>query len=350
MSDLVFITGGSGHIGYQVVLHALQAGYRVRAAVRSKDKIEKILLAPSIKALGILDDKDSRLQFVEVPDLSVEDAYDEAIKGTQYAIHVASPITSSYKEGEDLATQFLKPALVGTMNLLKAAQKAGSIRRVVITSSVAAITPSVAFVTGTGDEIYNERSRVQRSSGPFSTPGQAYAAGKAGALNEAEAWVRSENPSFDIIHIFPGYVIGPNELVTDIKDASSGTNALVLGPVLGRDAGQRPSISIHVNDVASAHVLALNPQIDANENPGFVLSSEGLQGTSWDRSLQIARQYFPKEVQDGLLPANGTIESLTVKLDASQTERVLGLRLTPFEEQVKDLLTHYVQLARGKAN
>ncbi|KAK9234302.1 hypothetical protein V1525DRAFT_413527 [Lipomyces kononenkoae] len=347
MADLIFITGGSGHIGYRVILYALASGYRVRAAVRSKDRAEKIVSSPSIKALGVDNDKDERLQFVEVPDLSSEDAYDEAIKDAQYAIHVASPITASYKEGDDLVSHFMEPALTGTMNLLKAAQKAGSVRRVVVTSSVVAIIPWQSFTSGTSAEIFNEKNRISTPEGPFSNTFEAYAAGKTAALNKAEAWLHSEKPSLELIHVFPGFVIGPNELVTNVKDALYGTNRSVLGPILGEDGGRKPSSSIHVSDVAMAHVLALSPHINSHTNSGFILSSEGLRGTRWEESLQLAKQYFPNEVEQGILPTAGTVGTLPVKIDASQTEKVLGLKLRSFEEQVKDILSYYVQLARG---
>jgi uncharacterized protein YbjT (DUF2867 family) len=36
--DLVLITGATGHLGFKVLRTALEAGYRVRAAVRSEQK------------------------------------------------------------------------------------------------------------------------------------------------------------------------------------------------------------------------------------------------------------------------------------------------------------------------
>jgi uncharacterized protein YbjT (DUF2867 family) len=37
-NDLVLITGGTGFIGFKIIVTALQAGYSVRAAVRSDAK------------------------------------------------------------------------------------------------------------------------------------------------------------------------------------------------------------------------------------------------------------------------------------------------------------------------
>jgi uncharacterized protein YbjT (DUF2867 family) len=62
--DLILITGGSGLIGIKTIHLALQAGYSVRAAVRSQAKADAILATPTVKAIN----PGSRLTFVIVPD------------------------------------------------------------------------------------------------------------------------------------------------------------------------------------------------------------------------------------------------------------------------------------------
>ena len=51
-SDLVLITGGTGHIGFKVIVDALEAGYSVRAAIRDSSKEETILSAKPIKTIN----------------------------------------------------------------------------------------------------------------------------------------------------------------------------------------------------------------------------------------------------------------------------------------------------------
>jgi nucleoside-diphosphate-sugar epimerase len=340
--EIVFITGGSGHIGYRVIVDALKAGYRVRAAVRSQEKADSILSAPSIKAINPGD----RLTFVEVPDLNADGAYDEAIKGAQYAIHIAAPIPSSYKEGLDMTEHFVKPSVKGAMAILTAAQKTGSVRRVIITSSVVAIIPWKDFSSGKSETVFDELNRVPTPSN-YESVFEAYAASKVASLNETEAWIRKEKPPFDVIFIFPGFVIGRDELITDIKEIFYGTNKEVLKPVTGGDDGYIPGASVHVDDVAKAHVLSLDPKIAGNQ--GFILSSGGLGGTKWDESMEIVARTFPREVRSGVLPNNGKIVTMPVKIDESKTEKVLGLKLLSFEEQVKNVVGHYLELVGARA-
>jgi nucleoside-diphosphate-sugar epimerase len=131
--ELVFVTGGSGMIGYRVIVEALLAGYKVRAAVRSQSKADKILAAPSVKDLV---NKGSHLEFVIVPDIGVDGAYNKVLDGVTYIAHLASPLPSGYKEGDDMDEFFVTPAVNATLNILEAAKKVPGIKRVVITSSV----------------------------------------------------------------------------------------------------------------------------------------------------------------------------------------------------------------------
>jgi uncharacterized protein YbjT (DUF2867 family) len=79
------ITGSSGLLGYRVLATALEAGYMVRAAVRKTAQIDAIKAAPSMQP---------HLKNVEsliIEDILAEGAYDEALKGVAYVLHVASP-------------------------------------------------------------------------------------------------------------------------------------------------------------------------------------------------------------------------------------------------------------------
>lgn len=337
MSNLVLITGGSGHIGSRVIIDALQAGYEVRAAVRSQEKADKIKAMPSLRALNA----GSKLSFFVVPDLLVEGAYDEAIKGATYAIHVASPIAEAHKEGESYQTTLIEPAVKGTLNILEAAKKAGSIRRVVITSSIVGIVSWKDFTSGSSTNVFNEASRVPFVQEPYSSTGEAYAASKAAAFNETESWLAKEmaNISFEIVNIFPGFVVGKDELVTEASDALRGTNMPVLGPVTGKDAGYTPSASVHLGDVSLAHVNSLDPKVPGNK--GYLLVA---QGTKWDDALDIVARNFPDAVKAGTLANNGKNVTLPVKIDASASEKALGFKFRGFEEQVKDLVKNYLEL------
>tara|TARA_R110002003_G_scaffold384_2_gene19221 strand:- start:18573 stop:19613 length:1041 start_codon:yes stop_codon:yes gene_type:complete len=341
MENLVFITGGSGHIGSRVIIDALQAGHSIRAAVRSQAKADRVLAIPSIQALN----PGKKLEFAVVPDLLVDGAYDEAIKGATHVIHVASPIPDAHKEGESYQTTLIDPAVKGTLNILEAAKKAGSVKRIVITSSVVAIVSWKDFTSGeTGGTAFNEKSRTSFAPEPYDNTFEAYSASKVAALNETEKWLENqkETNSFDVVNIFPGFVIGRDELTNDAADARRGTNMVVLGPVTGLEMSYTPGASVHVRDVALAHVKSLDPKIPGNQ--GYLLTSGGLKGTHWEEALDLVALHFPGAVKAGTLSNNGKILSIPQKIDASASEKALGFQYSSFEEQVKDVVGHYLEL------
>jgi nucleoside-diphosphate-sugar epimerase len=312
MSDLVFITGGSGHIGSRVIVDALEAGYTVRAAVRNQEKAEKVRNAASVQALH----RNDKLSFVIVPDLLVSGAYDESIKGATYVIHVASPIAGAHKEGESYQTTLIEPAVRGTLNILEAAQKTSTVRRVVITSSAIAILSWKDFTGASPDTIFDEQSRTQFLPGPYGDSFEAYSASKIAALNETEAWMEREKSHvpFDVVNIFPSFVFGRDETVVDAQDAHRGTNAVILGPVTGAKLEYYPGVSVHVRDTALAHVKALHSQVPGNQ--GYLLTSGGLNGTRFEDAMDIVAKAFPDAVKAGVLSNDGKITSVRVKLNA----------------------------------
>lgn len=59
-----------------------------------------------------------------------------AVKDCEYVIHVASPFPSTAPKNED---EVIVPAVEGAKNVLEACSKSGSVKRVVMTSSLVAI-------------------------------------------------------------------------------------------------------------------------------------------------------------------------------------------------------------------
>jgi len=70
---IVLVTGANGYIAASTVEAFLDAGYSVRGTVRSKSTADGLLEALSKHA--------DRLEIVEVPDITVPGAFDDAVKG-----------------------------------------------------------------------------------------------------------------------------------------------------------------------------------------------------------------------------------------------------------------------------
>jgi nucleoside-diphosphate-sugar epimerase len=336
----VLLTGGTGHIGFRTLREALEQGYTVRAVVRSTEKGESIRKNP---ALNHIENLDSKLSFVVVPDLLAPDAFDSVISGIKYIIHIASPLIGTVSG--DLEEGFVKPAVQGTLAVLNSAKKAGGVERIVITSSAVAIVPTGVLVgLQKGDKTYTADDRADDIPAPFPNEPVAYVASKIAALKAAEAWVAKEKPGFDVIHIHPSYVGGRNDQTRSIADFVYGTNGYFLTAALGQTSTEpRLATYVHVDDVAKAHVGSLSPSITGNQS--FILSNAGDEA-SWDDAKSIVASHFPDAVKQGLLPNNGSQATAFIKVDVKKTEDAFG-KLKNFEEIIVSIAEHYLELKQN---
>lgn len=77
-SDLVLVTGANGHVAQHFVdqLLAIPGGPRVRGTVRLEASAKQISAFYAVRGI-----QSKRLEFVVVPDMIKEGAFDEAVKG-----------------------------------------------------------------------------------------------------------------------------------------------------------------------------------------------------------------------------------------------------------------------------
>ncbi|KIW20200.1 hypothetical protein PV08_00775 [Exophiala spinifera] len=327
---LILLTGSTGHVGYRTLIEALSKGYNVRAAVRSEAKAAEVRAAKSTGPYL------SQLTFTIVPDIEKEGAFDEAVKGVDYIVHLASPLGNP---SLDYDTGLLQPAIRGTLGILYSALKESSIKKVVITSSVLAVLPPdwAAPKHFTADNIEPD------PQGPYDNPFTAYGASKTLAYNRTRDFIAREKPSFDVVNIMPTFVIGKNELATTRTAANSGSNGFVFATLLGnQNPAGTPMATCHVDDVAFVHIASLSPDIKGNQS--FGVNYVGETPDQWDDALGIVKQHFPEEVEKGTFPLGGAIKSVPVLFDASKTEKTFGIKFKNFEDQVVNLAGYYATL------
>ena len=138
--EKVLVTGATGYIGLHCIHQLLNQGYAVNGTVRSPDRKNEIYDALK-KHNTPTDNLD-----IFTANLTEDEGWDEAMKGCDYLMHVASPLTFE-KESEEY---FVGPAVAGVQRAFRFAKK-HNVKRVVLTSSVAAI-----FETPDSKEYYDE--------------------------------------------------------------------------------------------------------------------------------------------------------------------------------------------------
>jgi nucleoside-diphosphate-sugar epimerase len=187
----VLVTGGTGFIGCHCILQLLAAGHQVRTTVRnlSRERAVRAMLQEGGAEPG------DRLSFAAA-DLEKDAEWLEAVSGCEYVLHVASPLPPKAPKHED---ELIVPAREGTLRVLRAARAAG-VKRVVLTSSFAAIGYGYASQTAP----FNETNWTILNGDVVAYP-------KSKALAERAAWdfIAKEGANLELAVINPVAVFGP---------------------------------------------------------------------------------------------------------------------------------------------
>jgi nucleoside-diphosphate-sugar epimerase len=187
LGGLIQLTGGIGHIGYRTLIEALRAGYEVRASIRRESSIAEIKATKSTQPYF------SSLSFVFVEDITKDGAFDEAVKDVSYIVHIASPIPHPTDDPEK---SIIQPAIRGILSVLNSALKQPSVKRVVITSSSAAVIPLAAYM-GRDPGLITPESKVPSESLPKEYPDLfiAYTISKILAYNHTIDFIENQSPN-----------------------------------------------------------------------------------------------------------------------------------------------------------
>mmetsp|Transcript_15165 Transcript_15165/g.52697 ORF Transcript_15165/g.52697 Transcript_15165/m.52697 type:complete len:333 (-) Transcript_15165:128-1126(-) len=316
-STIVAVTGGSGYIAGHCIHQLLEKGYTVRATVRDKSNATKV---------KHLTDSFPGVQLYEA-DLLSEGSFDEFCAGAHIVLHTASPFQLTI---EDPQRDLVDPAVKGTLNVLRSAKKAGTVRRVVVTSSCAAVAPNKPpedpeYVFTEDD--WNDDASLTEAPYRFS---------KAEA--ERAAWKFAEEEGLDVVVINPSFVLGPPfSARTDSTSVKFVLNCLNGGIKAAGGTGPACFGAVDVRDIARAHIAAF-------ENEGakgryIMSSSEGVSHFELATFLREdpAFEGFPVPDKQKEAPARRP------KYDHSKAERELGITFTDVRTAVTDMGKYLVE-------
>lgn len=333
----VLVTGGSGYVASWVVRYLLEEGRTVRATVRDPKK------AKGLEHLHALVAEHPGKLTLHRAELLEPGSYTPAMAGCELVIHTASPfLLGSVKNPQK---QLVDPALEGTRNVLASVEDTASVKRVVLTSSVAAIY---------GDSI-EMRGKDQFTEADWNTSSnlehQAYSYSKTVA--EREAWdLVGKQDRWDLVTIHPGLVLGP-ALTTVSKSGSMATMNHFTDFSLATGAPALQVGVVDVRDVARAHVAAgFTPEAHGR----YITNSETMSMLAMGKALRAKFGYRPSfpliEAPKALIKLAAPVAGLTrkyvelnvghpLKFDNSRTVRELGVTFRPGAESVVE---HFQQM------
>jgi nucleoside-diphosphate-sugar epimerase len=233
----VLVTGGSGFVGSHCILQLLAAGHTVRTTVRNlkREADVRALLKQGGAEPG------NQLSFVAA-DLERDAGWPEAVAGCEYVLHVASPFPESLPKHED---ELIVPAREGALRVLRAAKSAG-VKRVVLTSSFAAI--------GYGHPPQAAPFDETSWTNPEGDDVRPYVKSKTLAERAAWDYIARDGGGLELAVVNPVGVFGP------VLGSDYSTSILLVQRLMDGAMPGCPKLSfgaVDVRDVADLHVRAM---------------------------------------------------------------------------------------------
>ncbi|KAH3878164.1 uncharacterized protein LOC127874026 [Dreissena polymorpha] len=326
----VLVTGASGYIATHIIQQLQQAGYQVRATLRSLEDAAK---AEKLRAL--CPEAAHALELVEA-DLTKPESWEPAVKDVTYVIHAASPFPMTPPKDE---SEIVTPAVDGTQAILKACVQAKSVKKVVMTSSSVA----VRYGSSEPNKTYTEEDWME--------PEGLDAHGKSKVMAEKAAWdYVKELPDEDKVELAvvnPSYVMGP------VLNGSKCSSTDVVKRLLEHSSLCVPKLNfsiVDVRDVAAAHIKAMTSQeasgkrhLVTNDNMWMKEIAQVLSKEFKSQGYSVPTANYPNAVLNLIGMFDKSVKMIipqvnkVIKFDNSRMKEVLGVTPRDLKETILDM-------------
>tara|TARA_A100001011_G_scaffold400846_1_gene519788 strand:+ start:9285 stop:10268 length:984 start_codon:yes stop_codon:yes gene_type:complete len=303
----VFVSGGSGYIALHTIMLLLQKNYFVVTSVRDKHKIALIK-----KCLRENNTDISKIEFY-ILDLLYDQGWEEALKGCEYVLHMASPVIPGNVDMDLL----VKPAVEGMTRCLNAAIKNKS-KKFVLTSSYAAIYGNSKNKFSDNDWTDLNRKDLM----PYEI---------SKTKSEMGMWeiVKNSKYQIDACSINPVLVLGPS-----ISGIISMSNKQVLNRILRLPFIPKISLPIvGVRDVANAHLMAMENKnsngkrfLISEKTVDLIHIAEILKSNNMDVSTLIVPNFIVRFLSFFVLSLRAIAKRLNITehLETKNAKSILG--------------------------
>jgi len=334
MKHTILVTGGTGYIGSWVVKGLLEKGHTVRLTVRKEGNKEKYQFLTDIAEIN-----EGSLEIWEA-DLLRTGSFDEAAKGCDSIAHMASPFILNVKDAQK---DLVDPAVRGTTNVLEAANKSNSVKKVVLTSSVVAIYGDSIDMKNQNLSILTEEQFNTTSS----LSHQPYSYSKVQA--EKKAWeLAKQQSSWKLIVLNPSFVMGPS-LTSNSQSESLKFMTEMLSGKFKTGVAELYLAYVDVRDVAKAHIFCLENKAEGrhilSERVTDMLSFANIIRAHYGNTYKLPKSNNPKwlmKLIGGLFGLSrkyvkNNVE-IPIQMDTTKSIEKLNLNYIPLEQTVKDMV------------
>lgn len=354
----VAVTGCSGFTGGHVVRELSLHGYQVRACIRDANSWRGKDAADYLQSLP-------NVELVDGCDLFVEGSYDQAFDGCSAVFQVAAVLGNS-ADGKsqplgsgDVSEDVYNGGIKGTQNVIDSINRNESVRRLVYTSSMAAVSGQKAASVDPGYEwTENDWSSDGVPEERWHHPRNSYARSKVDTehlINDAA----KASGRWDAVTMCPAMICGPI-----LFKAQVGQWIEQIGRLANNESTNWPSPFdmyyniIDVRDLAKAHRLAAEIDIDhasTEGGPRYLMHGSG--GRSHlllsEEVTGIIKDHFPAfelgnpqavSSREGQSQPEGKPAAPATINDCKKAKQVLGATIRPVDDTIRAVVETSIEL------
>ncbi|BCR98504.1 uncharacterized protein AKAW2_40187A [Aspergillus luchuensis] len=340
---LTLITGANGFIATHCIATLLRAGHSIRGTVRSAEKATATLSA--LNAAGV-PHLETSLDLVVVPDPTDLAQFLPAAAGCDAILHLASAFTYDAEPGQ-FEERLLRPAIQGTRVACEAAKQCGSVKKLVIMSSFAAVYDAALGLQP--GKVYTEEdwSPLGYAEGrDTDNVAVAYRASKVLAERTAWTYIKENDVDFQLVTLCPGMVFG--KMIHPISSLKylNASNGIVWEVAKGGNEipPTKAPVWVDVQDLAETCLRALTVDLPSHQR---FLVTEGPYDTQ--EIADVVREDIPAASKRVAVGSPGArIRDMHYSCDSGKVKRMLGLRFRDLRESIVPLVEQLYAMEEGE--